>query len=94
LNGLFSVQCKLVPFGLDESAVNRGFDAALATQKRHLFRRILHPVLENRPLIRPLYGCDQARIWVNSPPLPPEPFRPQLEDRKMQVRRVRIRISR
>src|ERR1039457_2160311 len=46
------------------------------------------------PLFRPLHRGYQARVWVNGLPLPPQPLRPQLEDRKMQVRRTRIRISR
>src|ERR1017187_1374058 len=36
----------------------------------------------------------QAKVWVDGLPLPPQLFRPQLEDRKMEVRRARIRISR
>src|ERR1017187_2030888 len=45
-------------------------------------------------LFRPLHRGYQARVRVNGLPLPPQPLRPQLEDRKMQVWRARIRISR
>ena len=51
------------------------------------------PTGEDRPLFRSLHGGYEARIWVDGLPLPPQPFRPQLEDRKMQVWRARIRIS-
>src|SRR5579859_1815445 len=45
-------------------------------------------------LFRLLHRVDQARIGVYGLPLPPQSFRPQLEDHKMQVRRACIRISR
>src|ERR1039457_4137144 len=45
-------------------------------------------------LFRPIHRGYQARVWVNGFALPPQPFRPQLEDRKMQVWGARIRISR
>src|SRR5208282_421952 len=52
------------------------------------------PRREDRPLFRPLHRVYQSRIWVHGLPLPPQPFRPQLEDRKMQVGPACIRISR
>ncbi len=51
-------------------------------------------VSRRRLLFRPPHRVYQTRIWVNGLPLPPQPFRPQLMDFKMQVRRPRIRISR
>ena len=58
------------------------------------FERTLRKCRElEGPLFRSLNcGC-QTRIWVNGLPPPPQPFRPQLEDRKMQVWRARVRIS-
>src|SRR5579862_2154473 len=45
-------------------------------------------------LLRPLHRSYQTRIWVNGLAPPPKPSRRQLEDRKVQVWRARIRISR
>src|ERR1017187_9149536 len=52
------------------------------------------PTGKDRPLFRSLHRGYQARVWVDGLPLPPQLFGTQLEDRKMQMRRARIRISR
>src|ERR1039457_321324 len=42
----------------------------------------------------PLHSGYQGRIGIDGLPIPPPLFRSQLEDRKMQVRGARIRVSR